>query len=126
METFERITPERVEAAYRKSGLRPTQEALYTEIDGVPCGDALGAIFLAENVASAKTCGFLAVRLSKATDEFVMQRMGVPILYTYGFRTGFGDYDLYPGSIDSSIVKKGIEDGQAAARRMGLKVREEN
>lgn len=52
METFERITPERVEAAYQESGLKPIQGITYGTDDDVECGCALGAILIAEGVVA--------------------------------------------------------------------------
>lgn len=118
METTERITPERVAAAYAKIGMKPMNCGSYD------CGEhccGLTAVAFAEKVASK-------ANFAAATEEQFMKSvsgLGLSQIYLSGFVSGFDEPESDSRPFDPAEYQYGFEDGRAAAIRMGLYAPEE-
>lgn len=102
-----RLTVERVKAAYEKTGATPERYNFWIEGDP-PSACAYGAVFVAET-------GFR--RNPEGWDE------SAPLLhlaesYAAAFVAGFDIRDL--GESENPLWRQGYEDGLAAAKAMGL------
>lgn len=112
--TIERITPERVEAAYAKCGKHPIQEAFF-DGDGGCC--PLTAVALAEH-ADAK----LPKTRRLGADQVVPHCVAVlvpNVNYRHGFTQGF-DFPWQAPDGEEDEFKQGHADGVAVAIRLGL------
>lgn len=123
MDAIERITPERVAAAYAKCGLKPTTLVFYDESSHTCC--ALTAIAIAER-------GVDPSRFDDGSTESIIQdgivALGLDLEYVRGFVGGFDCPRVVLSRYKSTpdVTCLGDDDGRAAAIHLGLYTPEED
>ena len=109
-----RVTPEQVLEAYKRTHLEPTNEMwFYISGDGRECGCALTAVAISQGKLYEDEID------SDFTSRDMAEALDLPVPYINGFTSGFTCsvyYNTYKDEVDHMYYKQGFEDGEKAWR----------